>query len=364
MITIKNVKTLSGETVDYTVASSEQRVLEANEQLLLLPALCDPHISFGSLGSEEWKFALRSVLKGGITSAIDIYEDKNFLPLKKNLENHQQAIDQALSALHLPLGYQFYARLIPNQIDQLGQIKNLIKGVIIRTDYMDPEEDVFEEKNWDRIFQLAAWEDVLVVMNSRGENGDPKYKMANRNLSFLEKALNYVEKHSARLCFLNVSSKEEIDLIKQAKGRELLVFAETTPKYLFPPKLQEADSLWRAIEEGTIDMIGSGYHADLLQHEETAIFNGKSYHFLNPIFLLPLLMSAFRERNLSIDKLIRMTRFNVQDICELKDNQDVVLVDLSRQQKLVRNSNDRSIELLLSDWPAYTIVQGQVFAFD
>jgi dihydroorotase len=362
MITIKNVKTLAGETVNYTIQSADQQVVEANGQLLLLPALCDAHIGFGPLGTEQWKLGVLDAIKGGITSVVDVPENTRPLPTKQNLEDQQQLIDFQLNKDNYPLLYQFYAPFVPSQMDQIGQIKKLIKGILIRLDRQEEEEALEDAKIWDRLFQLAAWEDVLVVMNALSENLYPGYKLAHRNISLLEKALSYVEKHSARLCFLNVSAKEEIELIKQAKARELLVFAETTPKYLFPKNAQEADPLWEAIEDGVIDMIGTGYQADLWKSEEKIKLNGNSLPITSPLLFLPLLIHGFEERGLAIDRIVQLARFNAQDICEIKDNQDIVLVDTSRSQKIIRNDGESILEISLTGWPVYTVVQGRLLA--
>ena len=83
--------------------------------------------------------------------------------------------------------------------------------------------------------------------------------------------------------------------------------------------------------------------------------------------MLPLLLNAYNEKKISLDKIVSLCRLNIQDIFNLPPNNDVVLVDLDKSQE-VRNENLKTkcgwspfTGRVLKGWPVYTILKGQVF---
>ena len=124
-----------------------------------------------------------------------------------------------------------YGKGNSKHLDGIGLEKKLILGSIL---LLTPEDAALEDKVWERIFQLAAWEDFPIVINSKNENtwGEWALKPAKENV--LGKALHFAEKQNTRLYVLNVATQQEIDLIGDARRRSLLVYAETTPSIYFP----------------------------------------------------------------------------------------------------------------------------------
>ena len=74
MIEIRKVKTPRGRRISLFLQSEEQHVIHA-EDLLLLPALIDPHVHFRTPGAEHketWQTAARAAIAGGVTTLIDM----------------------------------------------------------------------------------------------------------------------------------------------------------------------------------------------------------------------------------------------------------------------------------------------------
>lgn len=356
MITIKNVRTLDGQTIDHTLPSSDTSIIEAKAKLLLVPGLIDSHICFGSSAkaSQKWQDALKRALAGGITCAIEIPDSQTPCTNKAEIEQKRQQVDQQLSALQIPFHYNFYADADPKEIDRLGQAKQLVKGVVIQLPH---EDNASLDSVWESIFHMAAWQNMPVIVNSANENANlSKTKKAH---TLLPKAIHYAEKNNTRLYIMNISQPEELKLIRTARARELLIYAETTPQHLFPADGSSADHLWEAINNRTIETIGSGYRADKPSGEQWR-FKNALYDRLDPLFLLPQLLTASKEGKLSKEKLVEITRINIHEVLALPETRDFVLVDLEKEE-LVETT--RGQKLRLSGWPAYTIVQGKVFPF-
>lgn len=358
MITIKDVKTLDGETATINLLSRKEHVLDANG-LLLIPGVIDPHISCGSPRHDNWLFTVESAVRGGVTTILDIPCQDFHCETKGDLELKMKLVEQRFAELGIPLRYLLYGKGNSERADEIGLEKSLIIGSII---LLTPESSELDERTWNRIFQLAAWEDFPVVINSRNENAwrDERFKSPDDTL--LGKALYYAEKQNTRLYVLNVSKQQEIDLIEDARRRSLLVYAETTPQHLFPRDDSNPDFLWEALNKGVIETIGSGYRSQA-ESDDRVRFQGAEFDFLNPRFLLPLLLTAHLEGKITMENIVRATRINLYDVFKIeRKDQDVVLVDMEKEKTVQRMDKGKFSERILKGWPVYTIIKGEIFS--
>lgn len=357
MMTITSVRTLDGKTIDLQVHSSKEQKIEAKGRLLLIPGLIDSHISLGNPKAKNWIFNIQSAVRGGITTLLDIPSDDSPGESKEELEKKKEAVDKKLSDLNMPLQYFPYVKSNSDYIEELGSLKGLTKGSLL---VFTPEEYALEESLWERIFQIAAWEDIPIVINSHHENSWQNIRFKNSKETLLEKAIYYAERQNTRLYVLNVATQEELKLIQEGRSRSLLIYAETTAAHLFPEQPPQADFLWEALNSGAIETIGSGYHVGI-KEDDRIFWQGSHFDFLNPIFLLPLLFTASEQGKIKLEQIVRLTSLNLYDIFKLeKKDENFVLIDLEKEQVIQRFDQMQSHELKLKGWPAYTVLKGNL----
>lgn len=359
MITIKNVKMLDGRVVDYSVPSQKDSLIEADGKLTLLPALIDPHTYLGAPDHSTWEMSLNSVIRGGITTVLEIPHPNALCDSKNSLEQKKQVIEKHLKDLDIPLHYLFYSGYHRDHLDEIGLTKKLSVGIVLQLDAGQPMAS-FDAKLWDRLFQLAAWEDMPIVMNGNNENSSDAFKQVLHDETILERAISFTEKHSARLYVLNVSTQQEINLIKEARERTLLVYAETTLQHLFQKDAVQADLLWEAVKKKTIETIGSGYNADD-QGKQRILFQGGNFSLSDPGFMLPQLLNAYHDGKISLERIVEATRLNINELFRIDRNADVVLVDMEKEQTIQITDGKAPKEQKLKGWPLYTILKGEVF---
>jgi dihydroorotase len=358
MITIKNVKTLDGQTTDLHIASSSEHNIEAKGELLLFPGLIDPHISLGSPTRENWTFGVESVIRGGIATVLDIPSEDSLSESTQELKQKKHLVDKQLTDLKMPFYYFPYVKSNSDYMEELGAQKLLTKGSLL---LFTPDDHVLDDRVWDRIFQIAAWEDLPIIINSRNENAWQHARFKAPHETLLERAIHYAERQNTRLYVLNIATQDELNLIQEARSRSLLIYAETTPQHLFPQQASQADFLWEALNNGTIETIGSGYHVEA-QEQERLLWQGANFDFLNPIFLLPLLLTAYHERKITLENIVRLTKVNVYDIFKLEKKDDnFILVDMEKEQAVQRIHKNQSNAMTLKGWPEYIILKGNVF---
>lgn len=357
MITIKNVKTLDGEISHVNITSSINQNLDAHGRLLILPALIDPHISLGSSENEFWQADIESVLRGGFSTILDIpSKESHHEGVEKSIQRKAN-LEKNLSNLNLSLNYFSYFNVNSTPLEELNSPLRPWLGCLL---FFEPEDPPLSDQMWNTIFQMSAWKDLPLVINSRQESTWQSPKFKDFKESLLEKAIYYAERQNTRLYVLNISTKEELALLRYGRSKSLLIYAETTPQHLFPIQTSQADFLWEAINNGEIETIGSGFKSDT-HPPEKVIWHEKNMNFLNPTFLLPLLLSAYKQEKISIENIVRLTRVNFYDIFKLdRKDESFVLVDLERDETIQRKDQSRMSKITLTGWPEYVIVKGNL----
>jgi dihydroorotase len=354
MINIKNTRTLDGKITDVIIPSKDQQTLDAKGELLLFPGLIDPHIWFGNpVQNLAWSTAINSSLNGGFTTAIELPSPDNPRTSLEQLNSHSRLSSKFFTDLHNPLRYFQYATGSQLETNDFGQIRKSVKGVIIS---VHSHEEL--DESWNEFFQHAAWEDLLVVINTKGENLSGPHSNAQAK-SLLEKAIEHAERNSTRLCVFNVTTTQELNLIAKARDRELLVYAETTPKQLFDNSgSPSADHLWQAIEDRLIDMIGSGYNA--VWSTEKPLIEEEYFSPWNPQYILPLLLQAHAKGKISLERIVQTACSNPEAIFEFNRELDFVLVDPEKEQNIEIIENGSLQRLKLRGTVVHTIVQGHI----
>ena len=135
------------------------------------------------------------------------------------------------------------------------------------------------------------------------------------------------------------------------------------------PPLRTSDdqqALWQAINDGTIDTIGTD-HAPHTLIEKSQPYPQSPSGVPGIETSLPLLLSAHHQGKISLQKIIDLTRRNIQKIFNLPNNNDWVIVAMN-QTKPVNNTKLKTKcgwspfngwELI--GWPIYTILNNKIY---
>jgi dihydroorotase len=402
MIQIKNIQTVKGPQQSLTIESQQEINIDA-EKLILLPGLIDPHVHFRTPGleyKENWMTAAKASIKGGYTTVFDM---PNTIPptvTQLELEKKVTLIDKQLKATKIPLRYHLFFGADKHHLDEIKKVKGQVIGIKVFMGCSTGGLVIDDEPSLQAIFKLAAEEDMLVAVHAEDEqqlkenaqkfNLPQDYSIHSQIRDekaasiAVKKAIALVRLYGTRLYILHTSTRQEVDLIAQAKAEGLPVFAETTPHHLFlstkdytclqgkavmNPPLRTTDhqnALWQGINAGIIDTIGSDHAPHTL--EEKAQPYGRCPSGVPGIeTTLPLLLEAYHQGLLSLEKIIDLTYRRAQEIFKLKFYSDYVLVDL-QQVRVVEEANLKSkcqwspfAGRCLRGWPAYTILNNYCY---
>jgi len=400
MIHIDNATDIRGKTVSISIASYQEKRVDATG-LLLLPALTDPHVHFRTPGlehKENWMTAAASAIAGGVTM---VYDMPNTIPpcfTYEKLIEKQEIIDAQLKNCGIPLSYRLYLGADKKHFSEIGRCKGVAAGVKIYMGSSTGDLVMDDLESLEKVFKLAKEHEMVVAIHAEDE------KMIEERTSLFAKeyeshskirspevavkattmAIELCAKYGTSLYIAHVSTKDELPLIAAAKKRGLPVYAETTPHHLFldtsayatfgaiaqvnppirPP--EHGKALLEALESGLIDTVGSD-HAPHTR-EEKALPYGKSPSGIAGIqFTLPLLLDAYNKGHLSLETIVRTCCVNPRKIFDLPPTSDWVLVDLSCEKSvsdgMMRSKSPFSpyAGRTLKGWPRYTICEGILY---
>lgn len=384
---------------DFTLSTIK---IEGRE-LTFLPALIDPHVHFRVPGGEEkedWRSASLAAVKAGITCVCDMPNNSPPCTTARRLQEKQAEIDRQLSEVQVPIRYGLYFGADKDHLDEIERVKNRVVGVkifmgcstgglVIDTD--SALDEAFKRAAEAKLLVAVHAEDEAILAKKRTEFKDSKNPADHSRMRPKEaairataKAIELCAKYQSPLYILHMSTREELDLVRQAKKEGLPVYAEATTHHLFftesayasfgtlvqmnPPlrQLEDQEALWDAVRDGTIDIIGTDHAPHTLAEKQLPF--GKSPSGIPGIdTLLPLLLDAVNQNRLSLKRMIELTRINCEALFGFSPNHDLVLVDLNLEKEIQEQDIGSKCSWspycgrILKGWPVYTLLRGKVY---
>lgn len=232
-------------------------------------------------------------------------------------------------------------------------------------------KNILKEKNVNIYFH-EKWRDVRTA-----------YKSTDRILNLVKKINNN------NVHILHISTLDELKLIKKNKR---YVTCEATPQHLFfhspdcyqrlgsfaqmnPPirNIEHKKALWTAIQDKTIDIIGSD-HAPHTFEEKNKPYPNSPSGMTGVQTMIPILLNFVNQKKLSLADMVRLVSenpvklFKISGKGKIKKNfdADFTIVDLKKEQK-IENDWIQSKSgwtpyhgIKVKGWPVMTIIRGQV----
>lgn len=403
MIQIQQAQSIDGKKINLEIPSQDNQTINAGG-LTLLPALIDPHVHFRTPGweyKEDWRTAALASVHGGYTTVFDMPNTQPPTITAELLREKKALIDSQLKEINIPLRYQLFFGADKNHLHEIAKVKNDVAGIKVFMGCSTGNLVIDDDESLHKVFALAAEHDLLVAVHAEDEQlmHIQKEKLLTNNNSYnihsqirneevatcaVAKAISLTKQYGTRLYILHTSTKGEMDLIRAAKKQGLPVFAEVCPHHLFlaetsyeklngkavmnPPlrATHHHAALWEAIHDGTIDTVGSDHAPHTLSEKEKP-YGACPSGVPGIETSLPLLLNAHHAKLLSLSEIVALTSGNAKKIFNLKNNDDVVLVDLNKEkvvdEKQLKTKCGWSpfAGMLLHGWPIYTILQGRVF---
>ena len=334
----------------------------------ILPGFIDVHVHMREPGlthKEDFLTGTMAAAKGGITTILDM---PNTIPPTTTIEALEEKRKLAAKSI-VNYGFNFGAAL--DNISDVKKAKNIAAVKL----YMDITTGAMKVEDYDAIKEIFKASKITIIHSE-----DINVKNA---VDILIK-----NKIKNKLHVAHVSSAKELQYAKNNAIKNQ-VTVEVTPHHLFmtekdiqnlgafaemKPRLkteQDQKALWHGIYNRMVDVIATDHAPHLKEEKEMA-----NYPFGVPGLetMLPLLLDAFNNNKITIQKIIQLCCENPARIFKIKNkgllkegfDADLVIVDLNKRQA-VRNDDlltkcrwSPFEGKILKGWPVTTIVNGNV----
>ena len=370
--------------------------------LHILPGLIDSQVHFREPGleyKEDIEHGSLSAIKGGITA---VFEMPNTNPATMTKEALDQKINIAKQKSHCD--FAFYLGAGKGNASQLNQIENtpyccgvkVFLGNSTGNLAVDDEETLnIILKNRNRMTAIHSEDEKRLVSRKhlseqkppRAHN-HPIWRDPESALISTKRIVALARKYNKPLHILHISTKEEIDFLKDHKD---LISIEVTPQHLtlaapdcydrygsyvqMNPPIRDKyhqKALWKAIETGLVDIIGSD-HAPHTKEEKEKPYPQSPSGMPGTQTLLPLMLNHIHHKRLDLKTLVNLLAHNPAQRFKIK-NQGKIKVGYKAHFTIVDLKAKRTIESKwlsskcswspyegwsVRGWPMATILYGQ-----
>lgn len=337
-------------------------LLSAVENYIIVPGLCDVHVHFREPGfsyKETIASGSAAAAHGGYTAVCTM---PNLDPVPDSAEHLQvqlDAIKRGAAIKVLPYG----AITVGEKGEKLADMEAVSDKVCafsddgrgVQNDGM-MREAMTAAKRLGKII-AAHCEDNSLLFGGYIHDGEYARMHGHRGISSaseykqIERDLRLAEETGCAYHVCHISTKESVELIRQAKARGVDVTCETAPHYLVlcdedmqedgrfkmnPPLRSREDkkALIEGINDGTIDMIAT----DHAPHSAEEKGRGLEKSLMGVVGLetaFPVLYTELVMKNIiTLDRLVELMSFKPKERFGIDTNNDFAVFDISEAYKI------------------------------
>lgn len=375
--------------------------------LHLLPGVIDSQVHFREPGlthKEDLETGTKGALLGGVTS---IFEMPNTVPSTTTRELLAQKFSLAKNRAWV--NYAFFVGGSPENVDQLAELELTAgcPGIKIFMGSSTGSLLVEDDPTLEKIFRSGRRRVILhsedeprirarreIVLKSKDVHDHPVWRDVETALTATKRLVALSKKTGRKVHVLHVTTADEMQFLKNNKGN--LATVEVLPQHLTlhapdcydrlgtyaqqnPPirDKQHQDALWRAIQDGTVDVIGSD-HAPHTREEKNKEYPQTPSGMPSVQTLVPIMLNHVNNNKLSLERFVELVCENPRRVfgCRTKGrievglDADFTLVDM-KKQKTIQNSWIASRSgwtpfdgMKVQGWPIRTILAGKTVMAD
>ena len=333
-----------------------------SKKYIIVPGLCDVHVHFREPGfsyKETIASGSAAAAHGGYTAVCTM---PNLVPVPDSAEHLQvqlDAIKRGAAIKVLPYG----AITVGEKGERLADMEAISDKVCafsddgkgVQNDEM-MREAMTAAKRLGKII-AAHCEDNSLLFGGYIHDGEYARMHGHRGISSaseykqIERDLRLAEETGCAYHVCHISTKESVELIRQAKARGVDVTCETAPHYLVlcdedmqedgrfkmnPPlrSREDKEALIEGIKDGTIDMIATDHAPHSAEEKE----RGLEKSLMGVVGLetaFPVLYTELVIKNIiTLDRLVELMSFKPKERFGIDTENDFAVFDISEAYKI------------------------------
>ncbi|MFH0875789.1 MAG: dihydroorotase family protein [archaeon] len=316
------------------------KIIEANGNCAL-PGAIDVHVHMREPGydyKEDWTSGSLAALNGGVTTVLDMPNNKEPI-ITKELLLKKIEIAKKKSKVNFGL----YYGLSEKNLGKLHEVADLVYGYKLIMEQTTGDLCLRDRKLQEQAFAEIANIGKIIIVHAEdpiiNEKAKERCKGRTDHLVHADSRPNESEESAIRFCIdmakkygtkthiTHLSTKEGLELIKNAKKEGVDITCDTTHSYLFltrddllekgafakmnPPLRSHEDvaALWKGLNDGTIDMIATDHAPHTIADKYVDFFNAPN-GLPHLDLYYPMLLDAVNKGIITLEKLIKLTAEN------------------------------------------------------
>ena len=355
------------ERGEHIEAKAEDRIIDA-EGLVVAPAFVDVHVHLREPGygyKERIATGTMAAARGGYTTVCSM---PNLNPVPDSVENlkaQQEIIDRDAKIEVLP----YAAITIGRKGEELVDMASLVGKVCA---FSDDGSGVQVDGMMERAMTEAVEHDQLIAAHCEVEEllkggyiHDGEYAKAHGHKGIcseseweqVKRDIEIAERLGCRYHVCHISTKETVQLVREAKARGVKVTCETGPHYLiFTDMDLEEDARWKmnpplrsaedraalveGIKDGTIDMIATDHAPHSVEEKSRGLKDSAMGIVGLETAFAALNTHLVRKGVITMERLVELMSLNPRKVFRIAgglnegDRADVVLLDTEKEWRV------------------------------
>ncbi|MBR5771389.1 MAG: dihydroorotase [Alistipes sp.] len=355
------------ERREHIEAKAEDRIIEA-EGLVVAPAFVDVHVHLREPGygyKERIATGTMAAARGGYTTVCSM---PNLNPVPDSVERlkaQQDIIDRDAKIEVLP----YAAITIGRKGEELVDMASLVGKVCA---FSDDGSGVQVDGMMERAMTEAVKHDQLIAAHCEVEEllkggyiHDGEYAKAHGHKGIcseseweqVKRDIEIAERLGCRYHVCHISTKETVQLVREAKARGVKVTCETGPHYLiFTDMDLEEDARWKmnpplrsaedraalveGIKDGTIDMIATDHAPHSVEEKSRGLKDSAMGIVGLETAFAALNTHLVRKGVITMERLVELMSLNPRKVFRIAgglnegDRADVVLLDTEKEWRV------------------------------
>ncbi len=356
---IKAVGFCDGVTVSSVAPLMNELSLDDVSEYAVFPGFCDVHVHFREPGfsyKETIESGSKASARGGYTAVCTM---PNLNPVPDSVEHlsEQLKLIEEQAVIHV---YPYGAITVGEKGEELADLEGMAPNCIA---FSDDGRGVQSDDRMRQAMRRAKALGKMIVAHCEvndllkgGYIHDGQYAAEHNHKGIcsaseyeqIARDLKLVEEIGCAYHVCHISTKESVELIRQAKAKGLDVTCETGPHYLTmddsflqedgrfkmnPPLRDKADreALVAGIVDGTIDMIATD-HAPHSAEEKSKGLAGSAFGVVGIETAFPVMYTHLVETGIiTLEKLIDLLSINPRKRFKLPAGGDYTVWNLSKE---------------------------------
>ena len=359
------------ECAELIEATADDHIIDA-EGLNVAPAFVDVHVHLREPGygyKERIATGTMAAARGGYSTVCSMPNLNPVPDCVENLKAQQDIIDSDAKIEVLP----YAAITIGRKGEELVDVASLVGKVCA---FSDDGSGVQVDGMMERAMTEAVKHDQLIAAHCEVEEllkggyiHDGEYAKAHGHKGIcseseweqVKRDIEIAERLGCRYHVCHISTKETVQLVREAKARGVKVTCETGPHYLiFTDMDLEEDARWKmnpplrsaedraalvaGIVDGTIDMIATDHAPHSIEEKSKGLKDSAMGIVGLETAFAALNTHLVRKGIISLERLVEIMSLNPRKVfriaggLEVGERADVVLLDLEREWRVDSNN--------------------------